>query len=78
MTQQTQNLLRGINLVHFEGIKTISVDIEDLLELRKVILEQEKLIQRLEKENKILSARLSFEVFKTPKRNLKQYLDVRV
>lgn len=63
---QLETLLKAINMADMEGVKTLSVDIQDLIRLRDTIkiLQLDK--QDLKREVSILDAKLSLKALETP------------
>ena len=63
---QLETLLKAINMADMEGVKTLSVDIQDLILLRDTIkiLQLDK--QDLKREACILDAKLSLRALETP------------
>ena len=61
-----ETLLKAINMADMEGVKTLSVDIQDLILLRDTIkiLQLDK--QDLKREVCILDAKLSLKALETP------------
>ena len=63
---QLETLLKAINMADMEGVKTLSVDIQNLIRLRDTIkiLQLDK--QDLKREVSILDAKLSLKALETP------------
>lgn len=63
---QLKTLLKAINIADMEGVKTLSVDIQDLRLLRREIYMLKSSNDNLKKEVHILDAKLSLKALDIP------------
>lgn len=63
---QLKTLLKAINIADMEGVKTLSVDIQDLRLLRREIYMLKSSNDNLKKEVHILDAKLSLKALDAP------------
>ena len=63
---QLKTLLKAINMADVEGVKTLSVDIQDLQLLRREIYILKSSNDNLKREVCILDAKLSLKALETP------------
>lgn len=68
MKTRLDNLLKAINLADYDGVKTVDVDMPDLLLMRSVILDQQKALEKAAKEIRILEAKVLIKVLDRPVR----------
>lgn len=68
MKTRLDNLLKAINLADYNGVKTVDVDIPDLLLMRSVILDQERALEKMTKEIHILEAKVALRALARPVR----------
>lgn len=78
MQERLESLLKGINLANFDGVKTLDVEIEDLMFLREVIKDYRKALAKANREIHILSAKLALKGLESNP-SLRSYcLDIKV
>lgn len=75
MKTQIDNIIKAINMADFDNIDTLEVSIEDLKLLRAHILEQQETLARVNKEARVLHAKLSLRNLERP-RKLKEYINM--
>ncbi len=68
MKTRLDNLLKAINLADYNGVKTVDVDMPDLLLMRSVILDQQKALEKVAKEIHILEAKVIIKALDKPVR----------
>jgi len=68
MKTRLDNLLKAINLADYNGVKTVDVDMPDLLLMRSVILDQQKALEKVAKEIHILEAKVLIKALDKPVR----------
>ncbi len=68
MKTRLDNLLKAINLADYDGVKTVDVDMPDLLLMRSVILDQQKALEKAAKEIRILEAKVLIKALDKPVR----------
>lgn len=68
MKTRLDNLLKAINLADYDGVKTVDVDMPDLLLMRSVILDQQKALEKAAKEIRILEAKVVLKALDKPVR----------
>jgi hypothetical protein len=68
MKTRLDNLLKAINLADYDGVKTVDVDMPDLLLMRSVILDQQRALEKAAKEIHILEAKVLIKVLDKPVR----------
>ena len=61
-----KDVVVAINMADYDNIKELSCSIDDLLLLRKHILEQEIRIKELSKQNAILDSKISLKILEKP------------
>lgn len=76
MKNRLDNLLKGINLANFEGLKTVDVEIDDLVFLRSVIKDYQDAIIKAQREINTLSAKVVLKDMERPV-SLRSFIDVR-
>ena len=68
MKTRLDNLLKAINLADYNGVKTVDVDMPDLLLMRSVILDQQRALEKVAKEIHILEAKVLIKALDKPVR----------
>jgi hypothetical protein len=68
MKTRLDNLLKAINLADYNGVKTVDVDMPDLLLMRSIILDQQKALEKVAKEIHILEAKVVLKALDKPVR----------
>ena len=68
MKTRLDNLLKAINLADYNGVKTVDVDMTDLLLMRSVILDQQRALEKVAKEIHILEAKVLIKALDKPVR----------
>ena len=68
MKTRLDNLLKAINLADYDGVKTVDVDMPDLLLMRSVILDQQRALEKAAKEIRILEAKVLIKALDKPVR----------
>ena len=68
MKTRLDNLFKAINLADYNGVKTVDVDMPDLLLMRSVILDQQKALEKVAKEIHILEAKVLIKALDKPVR----------
>lgn len=68
MKTRLDNLLKAINLADYDGVKTVDVDMPDLLLMRSVILDQQRALEKAVKEIHILEAKVALKALDKPMR----------
>lgn len=68
MKTRLDNLLKAINLADYDGVKTVDVDMPDLLLMRSVILDQQRALEKAAKEIHILEAKVALKALDKPMR----------
>lgn len=68
MKTRIDNLLKAINLADYNGVKTVDVDMTDLLLMRSVILDQQRALEKVAKEIHILEAKVVLKSLDKPVR----------
>jgi len=68
MKTRLDNLLKAINLADYNGVKTVDVDMPDLLLMRSVILDQQRALEKAAKEIHILEAKVLVKALDKPVR----------
>ena len=68
MKTRLDNLLKAINLADYDGVKTIDIGMPDLLLMRSVILDQQKALEKVAKEIRILEAKVVLKALDKPVR----------
>mgnify|MGYP000462200937 CR=1 FL=1 len=68
MKTRLDNLLKAINLADYDGVKTVDVDMPDLLLMRSVILDQQRALEKAAKEIHILEAKVLIKALDKPVR----------
>lgn len=68
MKTRLDNLLKAINLADYDGVKTVDVDMPDLLLMRSVILDQQRALEKVAKEIHILEAKVLIKALDKPVR----------
>ena len=63
---EIETLLKAINLASYEGIKEVTVSVNDLLSLRGYILALNDDIARLKNDNNIINAKLCLRDLEKP------------
>ena len=63
---ETKTIIKAINMANYDNIKTVEVDIEDLLLLKDVIESLQKQNNILKNDVNIANAKLALRVFDTP------------
>ena len=66
MKTRLDNLLKAINLADYDGVKTVDVDMPDLLLMRSVILDQQRALEKAAKEIHILEAKVLIKALDKP------------
>jgi len=68
MKTRLDNLLKAINLADYDGVKTVDVDMPDLLLMRSIILDQQRALAKAAKEIHILEAKVVLKALDKPVR----------
>lgn len=66
MKTRLNEILKGINLAHYDGLKSIVVRIDDLQLLRATVLDQQKALEKANKEIFLLRSTLMVKDISKP------------
>lgn len=66
MQEKLNTILKAINLAHFDNLKTVIVDMDDLLFLRETVKSQSAAIKRMQKEIYILQVKVELQKVEKP------------
>lgn len=77
MKNELDNLLKAINLADLEGVKSVTIDVKDLLLLKSIIKDQDKSLTKAQREISVLEAKIVLQDMKSPV-SLNSFIDVRV
>ena len=66
MQEKLNTILKAINLAHFDNLKTVVVEMADLLFLRETVKSQSAAIKRMQKEIYILQVKVELQKVEQP------------